>query len=377
MLDAVRLTLLTGRTVLRPAPPKLLDALDALEVEHGEDGRSGFQITFRAGRGDGPEAALDYPLLSGDAIAPGARFVAMLTLGLKPRVLIDGIVTNQQLRRSDDGAVIAVTGEDLTFKMDQEERDDPYPGMGVAAIAALVVARYARFGMVPAVIPPPVLEVPLPIDRVVVQQESDLVFLRRLAAAHDYVFLLKYGPAPGTSQGYFGPSPRLGVPQPALTVDMGPDTNVTEIDFQNDAAQATEVAGRVQDRRTNQQTEVRSAPSRRPPLAAEPARANPDTLRRRRYRARGGTGSVQAAAEATAEADRAADTVTATVGVDGGAYGEVLEARRLVGLRGVGRRYDGLWYVASVTHTVRPGAYAQSAQLVREGTGTTVPVVRP
>lgn len=376
-LLGVRLTLLIGRTIPRPASPALLDALDEIEITHSEEARSGFQLTFKAGRGDKPAALVDYPLLNDQTLRPGSRIIVMLTLGVKPRVVMDGIITNQQLRRGEGGAVVAVTGEDLTFKMDREERDQPYPGMAVPAIVALVVARYARFGIIPVVIPPPVLEVPLPIDRVAVQQGTDLAYLRALAANYDYVFVLQYVPLPASSRGYFGPVPRIGVPQRALSVDMGPDTNVTEIDFQNDAADSTEVSGQVQDRRTNQQVPVQATPSLRPPLATEPARLNREVVAQRRYRAGGARDATQAAAEATAATDRSSDTVTAMVSLDGGAYGDVLEARRLVGLRGVGRRYDGLYYVRSVTHKIRRGSYAQNAQLVREGTGTTVPVVLP
>jgi len=48
-----------------------------------------------------------------------------------------------------------------------------------------------------------------------------------------------------------------------------------------------------------------------------------------------------------------------------------------VGVRGVGSTYDGLYYVQSVTHRIRPGSYKQSFTLTREGVGSTVPRVVP
>jgi hypothetical protein len=48
-------------------------------------------------------------------------------------------------------------------------------------------------------------------------------------------------------------------------------------------------------------------------------------------------------------------------------YGHVLRSRMLVGVRGAGIAYDGLWYVDSVTHNLKRGEYKQSFQLSRDG----------
>lgn len=50
-------------------------------------------------------------------------------------------------------------------------------------------------------------------------------------------------------------------------------------------------------------------------------------------------------------------------------YGDLLLPRKLVGLRGAGREYDGVWYVKKVTHKIQRGEYKQSFTLTREGTG--------
>ena len=48
-------------------------------------------------------------------------------------------------------------------------------------------------------------------------------------------------------------------------------------------------------------------------------------------------------------------------------YGRVLKARQLVGVRGAGPAFDGLYYVKSVTHKLKRGEYKQSFTLVRNG----------
>ena len=42
------------------------------------------------------------------------------------------------------------------------------------------------------------------------------------------------------------------------------------------------------------------------------------------------------------------------------ATGSILRSRMLVGVRGAGLAYDGLYYVDSVTHNIKRGEYKQS-----------------
>jgi hypothetical protein len=48
-------------------------------------------------------------------------------------------------------------------------------------------------------------------------------------------------------------------------------------------------------------------------------------------------------------------------------YGKILQSRMLVGVRGAGRAYDGLYYVDSVSHNIERGSYRQSFTLSRDG----------
>ncbi len=56
-------------------------------------------------------------------------------------------------------------------------------------------------------------------------------------------------------------------------------------------------------------------------------------------------------------------------------YGNLLSARGLVGVRGAGMAFDGLYYVSSVTHQLKRGEYKQSFTLSRNGLVSTVPEV--
>ena len=55
--------------------------------------------------------------------------------------------------------------------------------------------------------------------------------------------------------------------------------------------------------------------------------------------------------------------------------GRTLHSRGLVGVRGAGDAFDGLYYVSSVTHTIKRGEYKQSFTLARNGLLSTIPRV--
>ena len=62
-----------------------------------------------------------------------------------------------------------------------------------------------------------------------------------------------------------------------------------------------------------------------------------------------------------------ADAVSGNGSLNVMRYGHILRARMLVGVRGAGLAYDGMYYVESVTHNIKRGEYKQSFTLSRDG----------
>jgi hypothetical protein len=374
----IRLTLLAGPTVPVPPSRSLTEAVTSVQVTHSDEGRSGFQIVFQVGRNR--LNYLDFPLLQSDQFKPFARVILLVSLGVLPQVLMDGIITNQQLSPSNDsgGSTLTITGEDVSIMMDRQERNVGHPAQSEAVIATKIIGQYAQYGLVPLVIPPPALDNPTPVERVPTQQGTDLAYLQEMARRYNYVFYLSPGPAPGTNTAYWGPLIRQGVPQPALSYDLGPATNVESLDFQNDALSPTGVIGQVQDRLTNLTLPISSLSSLLPALSGNPPDlSNFLTAGQQVFRANG-QNAVQAFAQAQAQADASTrNVVTAEGELNALRYGNILQARSLVGLRGVGLSYSGNYYVKKVTHTITSQAYKQRFTLAREGLGAAIPLVRP
>jgi len=374
----VKLTLLVGPTVAVPAPPQLTEALDGVEVTHSDEGRSGFQLTFQADR-SGPADLLDPPVVSGPLLQPFNRVILLVSFGVVPAVLMDGVITHLELSPGDQGgtSTFTVTGEDVSVMMDLEEKSVEHPAQDETIIANKLILSYAQYGLLPTVIPPTVIDPPIPIERVPVQQGTDLQHLQRMAERYGYVFFVTPGPVPFVNTAYWGPPPRLSVPQRALTVDMGPETNVESIGFRNNSLGPAMVGGKVQDRTTNQAVPVQTFASTRPPLAAMPAwLVNQPNVRTVQFRA-GGLNATQAFGRAQGITDAASDALVAEGEVDAVRYQGLLQARALVGVRGAGYAHDGFFYVKRVTHMIQRGRYRQRFTLTREGVGSTTPAVIP
>ncbi|MFD1660245.1 hypothetical protein ACFSL4_19075 [Streptomyces caeni] len=274
------------------------------------------------------------------------------------------------------GSRLTVTGEDVSVMMNLTERSCQYPAQDESAIVNRIILGCARFGLAPVVVPPPVVDPPLPIDRIPVQQGTDLALLTALAGRFGYVFHVSPGPAPLTNTAYWGPPKWIGKPSPALSVDSGAATNVRQITFRRDAPAPTTVAGLVQDRLSNAVFPVRGVGSPRPPLAAEQGwEVHGTNLRTTAFRD-SGPSVVQAAARAQGTAEASNDSLVATGVLDTRRYGALLTVGGLVGVRGAGWQHDGHYYVRRVTHAItRAGRHTQEFTLSREGVGATVPVV--
>ena len=381
MLLGVNLSLLIGPTVPLPATPDIAEALQSASVTQNDEGRSGFQIVLQVGRA-GPTDLLDYRLLLNPLLRPFNRVILTALFGAIPRVLIDGLITNQQFSPGTEPgtATLTLTGEDVSVAMDMEKKRAEWPAMSEMVIANVIIGSYAQYGLVPMVMPPPTIDQPLPIERTPVQQGTDLDYLKSMAQRFGFVFYVESGPVPGVNTAYWGPPNRTGLPQRALTVNQCPEMNVDSINFTYNGMAPTIVDDVVQDKLTNSSMPVMTFASLRlPPLAAMPALPfQLPNVRTSLLDQSSGLSIIEAYARAQGVTDKSVDSVVTAQGeLDALRYGDVLTPRGIVGLRGAGFTFDGLYYVKSVSHSISRGKFKQRFNLSREGTGAITPVVIP
>lgn len=374
MSSSFYLTLLVGPTVPVPVPRPVVEALISVETKSGVGEAGGFQLVFALSAKSPLHAA--FLLTAGQT--PLLRVVVVATFGGIPQVLADGVTTRTDVSpgTTPGETRLTVTGVDLTKVMDlQDLTGIPYPAMPVEARVALCLSRYAVYGVVPLVIPSLFVDVPIPTDRIPTHQGTDLAYINQLASDAGYVFYLEPGPLPGANIAYWGPELKVGVPQPALNIDLGPETNCEQLSFNFDGAQASLPIVFVQNALTRAPIPIPIPQINplQPPLGLVPPlplRLSPlrDTARE----------SVPAAlGRGVAEAARSADAVNATGSLNVLRYGRLLRARGLVGVRGVGLAFDGFYFVKTVTTTLKRGEIKQSFTLTRNGLISTAPAVLP
>jgi len=376
MLKGVHLTLMVGPVVPIPVPQIVLDALTDVEVVAPDEAAGAFTLKFSMSVRSPLHTLF---LLSGGAAIPLLRVILVATVNGSPNVLIDGVVTRTEILPGSDArhTSLQVTGDDLTAVMQQLLFSGipgiPYPAMPAEAVVALILAKYAFLGVVPLVLPSIALDVPIPTNRIPSQQGNDLEYIRLLAERVGYVFYIDPGPAPGMSVAYWGPKVKVGVPQPALNVDMDAASNVDSLSFsyQGNARSLPVVYIQNELTKVPLPIPIPDIGPLNPPLGLiDPP---PQTLRPLPETAK--YSPVRAMLLGMAEAAKSADTVTGRGSLDVTRYGRVLKSRQLVGVRGAGPAFDGLHYVSEVRHTIRRGEYKQSFTLSRKGLLSTVPAV--
>jgi hypothetical protein len=265
---------------------------------------------------------------------------------------------------------LTITGEDVSAYMDLIDFTGfPFPAMPPFARVALMMAKYAMFGVIPLPIPSIFSSVDSPTEKYAHQQGTDYQYADKLAKEAGYEFYITPGPLPGTNTAYWGPQVRVGIPQPALTIDMDHAGNLDTMTFGADGNAAVLPFAHVKIANFSIPVPVPDVAILKPPLAARPLiPTKTKLLETERMK-------MPDVLMALLAGRGGADPISASGSIDLTRYGKPMDARTLIGVRGAGLAYDGLYFVRSVTHTLGRGSWKQSFQLSRDGLVSNVPAV--
>ena len=249
----------------------------------------------------------------------------------------------------------------------------PFPALPIEARVALICAKYAAFGLIPLVIPILFPDVPIPMERIPAQQGTDLAYIEQLAARWATCSISSPVRLPARTSPTSAPRSRSACPQPALNFDMDALTNVEDLSFSFDPTKGVLPIVYIQNPQTRVPIPipVPSLNPLQPPLGALSATlANLRTLKDTAK-----LNPMQAISRGLAEAGASQDAVSATGSLDVLRYGRLLKARGLVGVRGAGVAYDGLYFVQRVKSTLKRGELKQDFTLTRNGLVSLTPRV--
>jgi hypothetical protein len=353
----------------KPVPQSVIEALTEAQVTSSVGSQSGFQMKLTVGK----RSPVLLNLLQSGYFDPRTRVILVVTVNGTPQVLMDGIITKQDVTPANEPgqSTLTVTGLDLTAIMDFIElRDIPYPAMPRMAIVALILAKYAVFGVIPAVIPDVINLVQNPLERFAKHQGTDYAYINNLAQRSGHVFFLEPGPEPGMSVAYWGPEFSAFLdPQPALSINLDAATNVESLNISYDGLAARQLIATILEEKSHVPIPVPipEISFLKSPLAEQ----TPPPLKST-WLPTARMPIAQAALTVLGALTSTPDAISVSGQLDVLRYGRLLKARQKVTVRGASHYYNGLYQVKTVTHTIKHGAYNQSFSLVRGGVKSSV-----
>lgn len=333
----------------------LYDDLISLEVDLDDDLAGMFRLSLALlQQPDGRWSYLDDERIRvWKAVTIEAGFDNALTL------LFDGYITHLKPLFGEDPTqcTLAIWGIDSSILMDREEKLKDWPDKKDSDIASELFSQYG--------FQPEVEETALvheePISTVI-QRESDMQFLRRLARRNGYECYVQ-----GESA-YFGPPKIDETPQPVLAVHFGDETTLLHFALEVNALAPVNVAMFQVDRASKEilDAEADSSQQRTLGATAAPALLAPGVDAGLLYVSGNvTTGAAEMSALCQGLYHQGEWFVYGEGEVAANRYGHVLLPRRAVTIKGLGESYSGVYYVSHVTHHFSTEGYRQQIKVKR------------
>jgi hypothetical protein len=189
------------------------------------------------------------------------------------------------------------------------------------------------------------------------QRGTDIRFLRRLARRNGFDCYVQPEPLTGLDIGHFGRRSLIGFPEAVLSVNLGLQTNVSDFRVRYELAKPAAALAMGLDVLTKSPQPALAPVSLEVPLGLEPTllRELPPAIVRPTGTGLPRTPELQQAVQAMVDRSSWSIVAEGTVGLDV----PVLRPGGLVNVRGVGRVYNGSYFVTRVHHRIGAGTYEQ------------------
>jgi phage protein D len=215
----------------------------------------------------------------------------------------------------------------------------------------------------------------------IIQRETDIEFLKRLAARNGFDCFIKKDYDKNKTIGYFRKRKLDLKPQKDLAVQFGPgNNNVESMDFKVDALRPLSVEIRQTDAFSEEVKEVTIEDSKLPKIGKQNLQelvapniakmASGEKLFPKIVLSRHVT-SEQHIMETAARSvfDDGSWFITAKGTVNAEVYGRVLNAKSMVLIKGADEDFSGRYYVTKVVHKFKPESYVQEFEAKKNAIG--------
>ena len=336
-------------------PDPSMPVPDAVQVVEALHQPASFTLNYQFSSEDG-----DFPLLSDSHLEPEQEIAVMVMVDMVPKFLVQGPITRQEIAIENGGSssTLAVIGGDKSVAMDREDKAKVWTNVTDSLAVAAVLADYA---IVPDVSMTSTLHSEF--TRSLVQRETDLRFVRRLARRNGFWFWVT-SEAPGVSIGHFKRiSP--GSPDVDLAINAATST-IDRVSIEIDAERP--VAATMKQVKVSDKSVMDGSVSQSP-LTGLASSGLGTIVKAKRLAhlavAADDVGDLKARAEAIL-IDHGW-FVTAHVVARLSVLKKLVRAHTVVRLNGIGTRHSGSYVVSRVVHDITPADHVMTIDLVRNG----------
>ncbi len=341
------------------APNDTLASAASVEVTERVALPTSYRIGYALDTVDG-----DFPLLTEDAFSPGSEISILVpTSDGATNCLVKGPAYGQEIHfeHGGSGSLLTVIGSDSLIKLDREDKVVQWSDVTDSDAVTAILGQYEL-----APDTDTTSAGHLEMKHTLIQRETDLAFIRRLARRNGYCFWVTCDDL-GIETAHFRRPDLGGDGEVDLIINLNdPKPNVTCLDLSWDIERPTSATGSELD--LTDKSDI-SGDVDRSPLAALGGTTLADIATDARVvhvRAPvDDAGDLQSRSEAALiDASfflRAKGTTTLS------SLGKVIRAHTLVNLRGVGARHSGVWFCNAVRHTIDASEHKMEFELMRNG----------
>ncbi|HKQ05855.1 MAG TPA: contractile injection system protein, VgrG/Pvc8 family [Blastocatellia bacterium] len=331
------------------AATDLFPSLIELEVEEDHRLAGMFKIKLATTKADDGL----WIFLDDERVKPWKKVTISATVADGEVELITGYITliKPHIDLNESQSVLEIYGTDATCLMSVEEKIKDWPNKSDSDIAQEIFAGYNLTATVDAteVIHDEAVST-------IIQRETDAQFLKRLARRNGFECFVK------GDTGFFR-KPVLTEPaQPVLAIQFGAETNLLAFDARLNALRpaATEMHQIDTIGKQVEDAVVESSDQRLLGRDGTLSLATPNGAAARLFVKHAvATGQPEMEKLCRALFDEAEWFIEASGKIDSAIYGAILQAKKLVPIKGVGESFSGIYYVTKVKHVFTLDGYVQ------------------
>jgi hypothetical protein len=303
----------------------------------------------------------DLPYIKDGRLSPGSELSILVEVDSQLECLVKGPVCSQQIHfeHGGPGSWLEVKGADNSITMDRELQSKVWADVTDGEAVMAITAGYA---MVPDVASTKTRH--LEFKHSLVQRETDLRFIRRLARRNGCYFWISY-PEPGLEIAHFQ-RPDLDS-QPAADIKINQDNpDIEALDISWDVERPTSVEGKQLDLNTKNAVNGDVGQTPQTILGDKSLQdITGDTRSMHVTAPSDDAGNLQARSEgALIESDW---FVRANCSTSLFRLGKLVRAHSIVNIVGAGSRHSGPYLVSGVRHIIDAATHLMEIELVRNG----------